>query len=257
MNFYPRYPGDYIRKTMHLSMVEDGAYTRLLDWYYSNEQPIPGDRRYAVARASTAAEKKAVDGVLAEFFTTIEGAHHSARADAEIEAAQKRIRTARDNGGKGGRKPKENPAANPLGSVQQTQGDYSPSPQRAKDSEANASGGEPPDAAELIWGLGVPLLVSAGLAEKAARSMLGLLRKGHPDALIVEALHGCAEQRPLDPIAFLQGRLRAKPKTGETTFQRSRREQAEKWGGGLAAVKAPTQNVIDMEATDATLVRLG
>lgn len=261
MNFYPRYPGDYMSKTMHLSMVEDGAYTRLLDWYYANEQPIPGERRYACARASNAIEKKAVDAVLAEFFVASEGTHRSARADAEIEAARKRIATARDNGKKGGKKPKENPAGNPVGSDPPTNqatgwGD-SLSPQRAKDSEANASGGEPPDAAELIWGLGVPLLVSAGLAEKAARSMLGLLRKGHPDAVIVEALHGCAEQRPLDPIAFLQGRLRAKPKTGETTFQRSRREQAEKWGGGLAAVKAPTQNVIDMEATDATLVRLG
>lgn len=257
MNFYPRFPGDYIRKTMHLSMVEDGAYTRLLDWYYANEQPIPGDRRYAVARAATPAEKKAVDGVLAEFFTAVEGAHHSARADAEIEAAQKRIKTARDNGGKGGRKPKENPTGNPVGSDPQTQWDYSPYPQRAKASEANASGGEPPDAAEVIWGLGVPLLVSTGLAEKAARSMLGLFRKSHADAVVVEALRACAEHRPLDPIAWLQGRLRVSVKNGETTHQRTRREQVARWGGGAVTSKTTGSNVIDMEAFDAPIPRLG
>lgn len=118
MNFYPRFPGDYMRKTMHLSMLEDGAYTRLLDWYYANDSAIPNDRRYAVARASTAAERNAVDAVLGMFFTLIEGQQHNQRADNEIEAGRKRIDAAKENGKKGGRKPGRQPEKNPMGSDQ-------------------------------------------------------------------------------------------------------------------------------------------
>lgn len=51
MNYYPRYPAHYQTKTLHLTMEQDGAYTRLLDWYYANERPIPHAQRHAIARA--------------------------------------------------------------------------------------------------------------------------------------------------------------------------------------------------------------
>lgn len=92
-----------MRKTMHLSMVEDGAYTRLLDWYYANDRAIPHDRRYAVARAANAAEKSAVDAVLREFFTLVGDAHHHERADLEIAKAAPKISAAKANGKLGGR----------------------------------------------------------------------------------------------------------------------------------------------------------
>ncbi|MCW0014574.1 YdaU family protein, partial [Burkholderia pseudomallei] len=34
MNFWNRHIGDLIRDTVSLSMLEDGAYNRLLDQYY-------------------------------------------------------------------------------------------------------------------------------------------------------------------------------------------------------------------------------
>lgn len=104
-----------MRKTMHLSMVEDGAYGRLLDWYYANDRPIPHERRHALARATSQAERVAVDAVLAEFFSFADGSHRNDRCDAEIASAAKRIATAKENGSRGGRKPKSNPAGNPLG----------------------------------------------------------------------------------------------------------------------------------------------
>lgn len=33
-HFYSWFPGDYLRDTGHLSMIEDAAYRRLLDAYY-------------------------------------------------------------------------------------------------------------------------------------------------------------------------------------------------------------------------------
>ncbi|SPD47492.1 protein of unknown function [Cupriavidus neocaledonicus] len=127
MNFYKRYTGDYARDTVHLSMVEDGAYNRLMDFYYSTEKPLPADRKavYRIARATDKAEQKAVDSVLSEFFQdTGEGFRHK-RIDAEIEKAKPKVDANRENGKKGGRprktQPTNNPPENPLGFQMETQ----------------------------------------------------------------------------------------------------------------------------------------
>lgn len=41
MNYYTRFPGDYLRDTRRLNLLEHGAYTLLLDELYSTEQRIP------------------------------------------------------------------------------------------------------------------------------------------------------------------------------------------------------------------------
>ena len=88
MNYYPRHIGDYIGATAHLSMLEDGAYTRLMDWYYLDEQPIPNDPRaiYRRCRAQSPEEREAVDVILHEYFCLDEDANafrHS-RIDEEL-----------------------------------------------------------------------------------------------------------------------------------------------------------------------------
>lgn len=115
MNFYPHHIGDYITATAHLTMIEDGAYRRLMDLYYSTEKPLPGDRKalYRLARARTEEEQQAVDIVLAEFFIECsEGWSHS-RCEEEIEKARVSAERARTNGKKGGRPPKQKPRDNP------------------------------------------------------------------------------------------------------------------------------------------------
>ena len=44
MNYYERHLGDYAKDAGHLSMLEHGAYSLLLDRYYTTEQPIPADQ---------------------------------------------------------------------------------------------------------------------------------------------------------------------------------------------------------------------
>lgn len=90
MNYYPHHIGDYLKDTAHLSMIEDGAYRRLIDLYYLHEKPLPSDKRqvYRLARASATAERKAIDIILDEYFTaTPEGFRHT-RCDEEIESYQ-------------------------------------------------------------------------------------------------------------------------------------------------------------------------
>jgi uncharacterized protein YdaU (DUF1376 family) len=85
VNYYERHLGDYAKDAGHLSMVEHGAYTLLLDRYYATEQPIPADQVYRVCRARTDDERAAVDAVLAEFFVLTDGAWAQGRADAELD----------------------------------------------------------------------------------------------------------------------------------------------------------------------------
>lgn len=68
--WYAFYPGDYGRDTAHLSLMEDGAYRRLIDHYYVNARPLLGDfgQLFRICRAFTRSEKDAVRSVLGQFF---------------------------------------------------------------------------------------------------------------------------------------------------------------------------------------------
>lgn len=107
MNYYERHLGDYAKDTAHLSMLEHGAYSLLLDRYYATEAGIPSDQAHRLARARTKEEKQAVDSVLSEFFTLVDGVWINNRASDEITKAQSKIKAAQENGKRGGR-PKTN-----------------------------------------------------------------------------------------------------------------------------------------------------
>lgn len=217
MNYYERHLGDYAKDTAHLSMVEHGAYTLLLDRYYGTEQGIPADQVHRVARARTREERAAVDAVLAEFFTLANGVWVNRRAEEEIPKALQRINAAKVNGRKGGR-PKKNPEETQhkptglsLGSEIKTQAKAHQSPDTKQiPSDADASAGKPaapPAPKDVVFGLGVPLLTAAGVKEANARSFLGMQSKAHGDAVVAEALQACAAERPVEPISWIQARL--------------------------------------------------
>lgn len=124
MNYYEHHLGDYVEATAHLSMLEDGAYGRLLRKYYATEKPLPADVK-AVQRlvlCRNAAEGKAVEMVLREFFKLHEDGWHQERCDSEIaryheRTAQQRAASAlgvkaRLNGTPGG-KPNGTPNGRP------------------------------------------------------------------------------------------------------------------------------------------------
>jgi uncharacterized protein YdaU (DUF1376 family) len=106
MNYYRRYIGDYQRDTMHLSLVEHGAFTMLLDSYYAQGGDLPETDSvlFRLTRAISDDEKEAVLRVADQFFPVAENSRRrNARADRELAAAIPRIKSARENGAKGGR----------------------------------------------------------------------------------------------------------------------------------------------------------
>jgi len=116
LNYYAFHIGDYAVHTRHLSLMEDLAYRRLLDLYYTRERAIPLETQSVCRLIGMRDYETEVSTVLAEFFTeTPDGWLHS-RCEAEIEAANARAEQARTNGKAGGRpkktkpEPKENPA---------------------------------------------------------------------------------------------------------------------------------------------------
>lgn len=86
MNYYERHIGDYLKDTAHLSLLEHGVYSRLLDVYYTRECPISDAEAARLIGARSRDEKAALRAVLAEFFYMKEGSldwSHK-RCDAEI-----------------------------------------------------------------------------------------------------------------------------------------------------------------------------
>lgn len=88
MNYYERHLGDYARDAGHLSMLEHGAYTLLLDRYYATEAGIPADQVYRVARAKLKEEREAVELVLEEFFDLVDGVWTHGRCEEVIRRYQ-------------------------------------------------------------------------------------------------------------------------------------------------------------------------
>lgn len=97
MNYFELYPGDYLKATQRLTLLEHGVYLRLLMAYYGEEEPLPADlgELYVTVCAITPAEKIATQKIAARFFPVAEdGLRHNERADAEIEKARARMEAA-------------------------------------------------------------------------------------------------------------------------------------------------------------------
>ena len=84
MHFYPFNIGDYATATAHLEPLEDIAYRRLMDLYYSTEKPIPEclNKTARLIRMRTHSECIAI--VLEEFFTLEGDGYHCDRIDVEL-----------------------------------------------------------------------------------------------------------------------------------------------------------------------------
>lgn len=221
MNYYEHHLGDYAAATGHLTWDEDMAYTRLLRAYYHHERGIPEGQQYRLARASTPAQRKAVDAVLAEFFVLTGGVYIQKRADEEIARYQdKQAKAKRSAEARWSAKPAHsegNANASPNAMRTHSEGNALQTPDTRHQGIPIPSVGVPTAAAaappqlfavptaepkpltarERVWAIGVPLLGENG------RSHLGKLAKTYGEETLAAVLAEAMADPPTDPKAWV------------------------------------------------------
>jgi uncharacterized protein YdaU (DUF1376 family) len=144
MDYYKRFMGDYQRDTGDLSLAQHGAYTVLLDHYYSVRKPLPAsmEKLHRLCRATTKAEQDAVESVVEEFFPIAsDGLRHNYRADQELDKWEEMAESNREKGKLGGR-PKRKAEGNPPGNPDGNPPGNHPGSSRDTKSPINGSPGE-------------------------------------------------------------------------------------------------------------------
>lgn len=85
MNYYQFHVGDYATHSRYLTLMQDLAYRRLLDLYYTTEQPIPLDFAKAARMIGMQDHIKDVSEILSDYFLKSETGYINKRCDEEIE----------------------------------------------------------------------------------------------------------------------------------------------------------------------------
>lgn len=179
MNYYPHHIGDYLRDTAHLTIVEHGAYRRMLDLYYASEKALPLDLEWLcrLIRAEETQERDAVHFVLTHYFSKKADGWHNKRADEEIAKNKPRAKAARINGKLGGR-PKtqrvisENPVGTQMVSEKVKSGNPDESSQNQNQNQINTSA-----EFEKIWAC-FPSRVGSNSKAKALKAFRARLDEG-------------------------------------------------------------------------------
>lgn len=83
----PRYIADWDRDTAHLTNEENGAYVRLVDWYWANG-PLPDDDKKLGSLVRDHRGWKRLRPALAPFFQIRDGQWHHKRVEAELAKAR-------------------------------------------------------------------------------------------------------------------------------------------------------------------------
>jgi len=206
------WPGDYLRDTGDLSLMEHGAYRVLLDHYYATDGRLKADQipLYRICRAMTGDEQAAVGKIVKMFFTVDEdGWLHNKKADGMIAEHLEYVRNASEAGKKGAAnrwgngKPVGNHIGNPK---EENMGNPMRTPMASttnKDLKEGASG-------SAIFTEGLQHLVNCGTAEKEARTFLGMLLRDWEEAEVAAAVRASFGAQA--PLPYIRKVLASRPK---------------------------------------------
>ena len=150
MHYYQFHIGDYKSHTHHLSLLEDLAYRRLLDFYFLHEKPIK--HRDVARQIGMREHEEDVMTVLNEFFISIEDGFVSPRADKEIKQYKEFAEAGKRGAAKRWGTPPNGeaispPNATPIATINQEPITTNHKPKR----ENATSVACPPDVSQQVW----------------------------------------------------------------------------------------------------------
>lgn len=210
MNYYRRYVGDYLRDTSRLSMLEHGAYTLLLDHYYSEGKALPAglDALYRMCRAMTKVERAAVQTVVDQFFPAGEdGRLHNRRADEELAKAEVTIEKQRQSGVDSAAKRWSTDRSTHRSTARSAIQPPTTSLQEKEKSLKTVAASPPMDPVRSeIWITGKTILEGQGASRDDAGGFLGKLCKDYGQKLVLDAVRDCARTTPAEAKAWLVAR---------------------------------------------------
>jgi len=195
VNYYERHIGDYLKDTAHLSLLEHGVYTRLLDVYYTRDCGIDASDVARLIGARSKDEKAALQAVLSEFFVLQGGIYTQDRCDREIARYQDKQRKAKASADERWKQSKRNANASPDAMRTHSEGSTDgmhrapvPSPQapdtRPKETARAVSARDPDEPEDP----GKPPTTRAGDACKRMKAAgLSEVNPGHPRLLALLA----------------------------------------------------------------------
>lgn len=203
-HFYSWFPGDYLRDTGHLSMIEDAAYRRLLDAYYMTERvSANAEVLLRVCRAIDEEEKAAVHKVAAEFFEIREGFLFHEKVEHEIAWGRTKSRNRSISGKKGAAVTNGKRAAN--AAANESAKSRLPTPSVYIEGKPSMTAApSSPDPKEVIFDLGVSILTKTGATESGARSFLAKFAK-QDEGKLAEVLGHLAAHPKVEPKAYIAG----------------------------------------------------
>lgn len=219
--YFPLYPTDFDGKTAHLTILEDGAYNRLLRLCWKTPGcRIPTDEAWIMRqmRARSPEEQDAVMVVLEEFFTA-KGGFYTNKKLSEIYASSSEAHERRKKAGsKGGRakslKTNETGSSNATAKLKQPEPEPEPYIEERNANALRRNSPKNPDPTKVLFDSGVAILTEAGIKEANARSILGKWKKAHGAEAVITAIGRAQREGAIDPVAFIEGCFKFRRLTG-------------------------------------------
>ena len=150
MHYYQFHIGDYMSHTRHLSLMEDLAYRRLLDFYFLHEQPIK--HRDAARQLGMREHEEDVLTVLNEFFLSTEDGFVNPRADKEIKQYKEFAEAGKRGAAKRWGTPPNGEANSPPNATPIATNNHKPITNNHKPKREKATVVAcPPDVSEQVW----------------------------------------------------------------------------------------------------------
>ena len=195
MHYYSFNIGDYAKHTRHLSNLEDLAYRRLIDLYYTHETPFNNDLKQISRLIGMRDNIAEIELILSDFFTLEDDLWVSKRADKEIANYHRKADSARANGKKGGRPAKPNKTqpvnlANPATTGSKANQEPLTNNQQPSTKSAKAN----KDVLDVFdyWKQVMKKNSSAILNDKRTKAIEGRFKEGYTVDQIKMAITGCS-----------------------------------------------------------------